>query len=607
MDAVGRHVALRVVRRGGRALLDHCWDDTEHTGDSGATHDGVSTRIAAWFVNLMLAVALLIYSVRTWPPPERVFPRRRPLLTVPWCCWARILGYGVFDWRTGRLAPWIDFLRERHEILNVFAGDSKFTTKKCRFAHLLTELASTAAVSMVLTDLTTAKVSGGFWTKQIWVFALLMTYDIVLGIALRLAALGATKASFEAAENVGFECAENGELMDLENEEQLIEMGIKATRAFNAHQNRFVMVCFMFSCTNLLVSALWTHLSNPADGCGDSVNTFMAYIYVFGLYQGFNLIVISPMSLSVRWSLAAFLVTRIPEVKTPQETMNCCWRARCPTLCGCVPPLVTPLDQRTVSRLFMSPRKVDRVTTRDIAAVAAAAGTSRYSSQESPLTPMTPVPEMTRDAEPGQNLFPSPSPRYTDDDASTECVDEEMGTPVEVTPELQRSLSRSMSHRDEPSPADKYDMLRRQVSMRSEIDPSDIDYVRYPDGNLEDPSTIEEENQEPEQIAGESAFAAARMALMSAGKLTPEQASRTKQVTHNWNTMLERSADHDESPSVTVAEDIQNTPKESSPPTYDGRDSPKPTPPKRRSSKSKESAESLFDEKLDEDPWGEDA
>ena len=211
-------------------------------------------------------------------------------------------------------------------------------------------------------------------------------------------------------------------------------MGIKATRAFNALQNRFVMVCFMFSCTNLLVSALWTHLSNPADGCGDSVNTFMAYIYVFGLYQGFNLIVISPMSLSVRWSLAAFLVTRIPEVKTPQETMNCCWRARCPTLCGCVPPLVTPLDQRTVSRLFMSLRKVDRVTTRDIAAVAAAAGTSRYSSQESPLTPMTPVPEMTRDAEPGQNLLPSPSPRYTDDDASTECVDEEMVTPVEVTP-----------------------------------------------------------------------------------------------------------------------------------------------------------------------------
>ena len=64
---------------------------------------------------------------------------------------------------------------------------------------------------MVLTDLTSARVTGDFWTEQLWVFVLLMTYDIVLGIALRLATLGATKASFEAAET-SVSCARRTEI-----------------------------------------------------------------------------------------------------------------------------------------------------------------------------------------------------------------------------------------------------------------------------------------------------------------------------------------------------------------------------------------------------------
>ena len=123
---------------------------------------------------------------------------------------------------------------------------------------------------MVLTDLTSARVSGGFWTNQIWVFVLLLTYDIVLGIALRLATLGATKVSFEAAENVGFMCAESGEIQDLEDEEQLIEMGIKASHAFNLTQYRLLEACVAFSFVNVLVCSLWAHLANPADGCEES-------------------------------------------------------------------------------------------------------------------------------------------------------------------------------------------------------------------------------------------------------------------------------------------------------------------------------------------------
>ena len=108
---------------------------------------------------------------------------------------------------------------------------------------------------MVLTDLTSARVTGDFWTEQLWVFVLLMTYDIVLGIALRLATLGATKASFEAAENVGFMCAENGDLENLEDEDQLIEMGVKASRAFNSIQYHMAQILMGFSCLNLMVCA----------------------------------------------------------------------------------------------------------------------------------------------------------------------------------------------------------------------------------------------------------------------------------------------------------------------------------------------------------------
>jgi len=592
---------LSIAHRTGRSLLNHCWDDAAHTSTSSGDHtNGDWMRVVAWSVNLIIAVVFLVLTVRKWPPPPRVFPRRRPLLSVPWCCWARLLGYGVFDWRTGKLAPWWDFLKERHEILNVFAGDSKFITQRCRFAHLMTELSCTAAVSMVLTDLSTGRVSGGFRTKQIWVFALLLTYDIVLGIALRLATLGATKASFEAAERVGFECAESGEIEDLENEEQLIEMGIKASHAFNIIQYRFLEGCLVFSATNLLVCGLWTHLANPADGCGDSWNTFLAYMYVFGLYQGFTLVFVSPLALTARWTISAFLITRISEVQTPQETMQCCWRQLCPKLCSCVPPLVTPIEERTVSAtvrgLIMSPRKKDaeKVTTGQLAASAAAAavGKSRYTGQESPMTPVTPVTPFTRDVEFGQVLdFDSPSPLY----------DEGFGSP-ELTP-TESSLRRTASGVSEPSPSEKYAMLRRSVSMRTDVNPSDIDYCQYPEGNLDTPASFGKQVS-AEQIAGESAFAVARMVLLDRGKLSPEQAARTRDATHDWQSFMDRyaaetspvsSADGDQ---TDVETDITIT----SPPVTANEQPSEESPAPRQLTAS---VEHFIGETTDDDPWGD--
>ena len=529
MDALGE--AGAVARGHARSLLSHCHNGAAHTADDGhGGSAGVGMRFFAWTVNLLLAVTLLIAAVRTWPPPVRVFPRRKPLLGVPWCVMARVLGYGVFDWRTGKLAPWWDFLKEKHEILNIFAGDAGFITQRGRFTHLATELACTAAVSMVLTDLTSARVTGDFWTEQLWVFVLLMTYDIVLGIALRLATLGATKASFEAAENVGFMCAENGDLENLEDENQLIDMGVKASRAFNSIQYHMAQILMGFSCLNLMVCALWAHLANPADGCGNAMNTFLGYMYVFGVYQGFSLVVVSPFMLTVRWCFGAFLITRIPEVETAEETMDCCWKNACPRLCGCKPPLVTPRTQRTVSNLFVSPRKQSGVMTGNLVEAAAVAGRTRY-DQESPMTPQMPA-AMNRDASDGVDLF----------GASFKGKDVEVGTPIDGDVED-----------DEPttpmSPTQKYASLRRQASLRTSVNPEHFDYKQYPDGNMDHRPRYDLGNDD--QIAGDSAYAAARMALMSAGKLTPEQVIRTSDYTADWSAFAERYATsprHDDTP-----------------------------------------------------------
>ena len=591
--------ARALTTRRGRSLLEHCWGDGAH---ASSNHTGGEwMRFIAWLVMLCMAVVFLIVAVKKWPPPQRVFPRRKPLMSVPWCLAARLLGYGVFDWRTGKLTPWWDFIKERHEILNIFAGDAAFITQRGRFAHLATELASTAAASMVLTDLTSARVSGGFWTNQIWVFVLLLTYDIVLGIALRLATLGATKVSFEAAENVGFMCAESGEIQDLEDEEQLIEMGIKASHAFNLTQYRLLEACVAFSFVNVLVCSLWAHLANPADGCGDAFNTFVAYIYVFGLYQGFSLTVISPFALTVRWCAAAFLITRIDEVQTPEETMDCCWKHMCPRLCGCRPPLVTPLEQRTVSKLFMSPRKDNGVMTGNIVKAAAVVGKSRYDAQDSPLTPR---PEsMNRDVESGSaDLFTSATEGKEDTDDET---------PENIGARPQLTLS----------PSEKYAIFRRQASLRKDIALEDIDCAQYPDGDFDHRPSYELGHSD--QIAGESAFAAARMALISAGKLTPEQVVRTRDFKHDWSARKSRydsasdsggESTEDSDPELGVndktADDVDDVIVRTDVANMESSASPTV----RWSRKLKDAAspaddtiddDELFDEELDSDPWGD--
>ena len=83
----------------GRRLLDHCWDslggahvdvdplasNATSTGedDSGGTHmDPLVTRLLFWLVYTLAAVILLVSMLRIFPPPDRVFPRKRPVAGV---------------------------------------------------------------------------------------------------------------------------------------------------------------------------------------------------------------------------------------------------------------------------------------------------------------------------------------------------------------------------------------------------------------------------------------------------------------------------------------------------------------------------------------------
>ena len=59
-------------------------------------------------------------------------------------------------------------------------------------------------------------------------------------------------------------CAENGDLENLEDEDQLIEMGVKASRAFNSIQYHMAQILMGFSCLNLMVCALWGALGKSS-------------------------------------------------------------------------------------------------------------------------------------------------------------------------------------------------------------------------------------------------------------------------------------------------------------------------------------------------------
>eukprot|EP00740_Mantoniella_antarctica_P025320 CAMPEP_0198704882 /NCGR_PEP_ID=MMETSP1468-20131203/390127_1 /TAXON_ID=1461545 /ORGANISM="Mantoniella sp, Strain CCMP1436" /LENGTH=371 /DNA_ID=CAMNT_0044463719 /DNA_START=477 /DNA_END=1588 /DNA_ORIENTATION=+ len=292
--------------------------------ESGVHADRYSVRLLYWLVHTLAALGLLILMLTWWPPPDRVFPRKKPVArVVPWCLVGRMLGYGVIDWREGKLTPFTRYFRERHEVLSLWMGDMKFITFRARLTHFAASIICTASLSMGLTDLDSAKVTGGFWTHQIWVFGALFLYEIVLGIALRLAAIGASERAVAAPDTV-------------------------ATRRM---EQRLFAVCAGFSLACALTSTLFAHVMDESGGCGDGFNTFLAYSYVFGLYEGFGWLFFHPVVISCRWLMGRVLLRFSTDAATDDETMDCCWRWVAPRLCGgCKPQPSAAVDSRGMAK-----------------------------------------------------------------------------------------------------------------------------------------------------------------------------------------------------------------------------------------------------------------
>ena len=319
-------VAEAVIHNPGRRLLDHCWEGLggEHVDDgllanatatvedTGGNHmDPLVVRLLYWLVYVLTAAILLVSMLRIFPPPDRVFPRKKHVAgVVPWCCAGRMLGYGVIDWREGKLTPFWRYFRERHDFLSLFMGDHEFITFRMRLAHFMADLCCTMSLSMGLVDIESGGVEGDFWTHQIWVFGALFVYQIVLGIALRVSAVGASERALHAP-------------------------GRPETRAV---ERNYFLTCLGFSAVSLACAVSFVHVMDESGGCGDGFQTFLAYMYIFALYEFFGWFVLHPSIITFRWVLGRLLLRCGTDAETDDETMECCWKKLpCCPCCGCPP------------------------------------------------------------------------------------------------------------------------------------------------------------------------------------------------------------------------------------------------------------------------------
>lgn len=321
-----------------RRLLEHCFDEFggghEHTLANGnnvtdlTSHDGtnwepvvtgvhadpVVVRLVYWLVFVVAATLLLVFMLTVWPPPDRVFPRKKPVAkTIPWCCMGRLLGYGVIDWREGKLTPFPRYFKERHELISLFTGDMNFITRKARVAHFMTGVACTASLSMGLVDLESGRVTGDFWLVQIWVFGALFVFEIVLGIALRVSAVGVSERALAAG----------------------------SITQQNKMEASYFVCCFFVSVAALATSITFVHVMDEGGGCGDGLNTFLAYSYIFGMYELFSWFVFHPIAITSRWLLGRVLLKFSVDASTDEETMACIWPK---SVCGCKPQPSAAVD-----------------------------------------------------------------------------------------------------------------------------------------------------------------------------------------------------------------------------------------------------------------------
>eukprot|EP00740_Mantoniella_antarctica_P009470 CAMPEP_0181374386 /NCGR_PEP_ID=MMETSP1106-20121128/15986_1 /TAXON_ID=81844 /ORGANISM="Mantoniella antarctica, Strain SL-175" /LENGTH=242 /DNA_ID=CAMNT_0023492351 /DNA_START=125 /DNA_END=849 /DNA_ORIENTATION=- len=172
--------------------------------ESGVHADRYSVRLLYWLVHTLAALGLLILIADVVAPSrsrvsaEKARSARRAM--VPGGAHAGLRGDRLARGQANAIHAVLP--RAPRGAIAVDVGDMKFITFRARLTHFAASIICTASLSMGLTDLDSAKVTGGFWTHQIWVFGALFLYEIVLGIALRLAAIGASERAVAAPDTV---------------------------------------------------------------------------------------------------------------------------------------------------------------------------------------------------------------------------------------------------------------------------------------------------------------------------------------------------------------------------------------------------------------------
>ena len=167
-DVVGGMCPCRVFNVGGtlaRILLSDNSSSTPASneflkGVSVATtipaSEGLGERFAAglffWVVFMVFAISLNLLATFYFKPPQRTWPKKRPVCgLLPWSVVGSMLGYGFIHWHTGEPVSLVEFLFERHELLQILKGDHIMISPRLRSLCVVVNMMSQLSLAIAFT------------------------------------------------------------------------------------------------------------------------------------------------------------------------------------------------------------------------------------------------------------------------------------------------------------------------------------------------------------------------------------------------------------------------------------------------------------------------
>ena len=168
--------------------------------------------------------------------------------------------------------------------MSLWLGDYEFITFRMRLVHFMTDICCTMSLSMGLVD----SRASDFWISDLGLRALFV-YQIVLGIALRVSAVGASERAMHAP-------------------------GKPATR--RVERNYFIM-CFSFSAVSMLCAVSYVHVMDGG-GCGDGFQISGLHVRLRAV-RVLRLVRPAPSAITFRWVLGRALLRLSTDADTEDD------------------------------------------------------------------------------------------------------------------------------------------------------------------------------------------------------------------------------------------------------------------------------------------------